>query len=130
MKTLLNIIQERLHITKNTGKYEYEYDFNLIQKVIYFYAECFLSWDDRNFIKKNGVSDNEYTSTLDNINDIIMCAENQPKQVRGILFNNEFKDKNEVKKITELFINLANDTDKELKNKVKELYVNACKINY
>ena len=128
MKTLLNTIQERLHITKNTG--EYEYDFNLIKKVIYFYTENFLSQDARDFIKKNGVSDYEYASTLDNINDIIMYAETKPKSVRGILFNNEFKDKQEVKKITELFINLANDTDEELKNKVKELCINACEINY
>ena len=131
MKTLLNTIQEKLHITKNTGKNVYidNIGFNLIKKVFTFYIENFLSQDEVDNIKKNGLPNYDYETFLDHINNIIADAENNSKSVRAILFNNEFKDKEEVKKITDLFINLPNNSDKELDNEVKELFLNICK-NY
>ena len=65
--------------------------------------------------------------TLDEINDTIASAERENRSVASILFNNEFKDKEEVKQITDLFINIPNETDKLFKEKVKEELLNAFK---
>lgn len=128
MKTLFNTIQEKLHITKDTGKNVlYDNNISLIKKVFAFYVENFLSKNEVDIIKKNGLYNYNFEKYLDHINDIIIDVENNTKSVRSILFNMEFKDKEEIQKIKDLFIKLSKNSDAELNDEIKELFLNICK---
>ena len=132
MKQLKDSILEKLIINKHSRSKTYirlsEDNLKLIQKVFNFYLTYFLSEETiKEISKKNKIDDERYYYTFDEINDIIASAERENRSVASILFNNEFKDKEEIKQITDLFINIPNETDKLFKEKVKEELLNAFK---
>lgn len=129
MKDLKDMVIEKMVITRDTKeKYPSLIEDNIyyIQKIFRFYIENFLSEKTVKSICKTGKIDNErYKYTLDEINDIIANAKRENRSVASILFNNEFKDKDDVKQVSKIFTKISKETDKTFIDRIKDELMDA-----
>ena len=130
MKQLKDIILEKLIINKHSKLKTHilltKDNLELIQKVFRFYVENFISDETIHKIcKKNKIDKERYEYTINEINDIIANAERENRSVASILFNNEFKHKENIQKIKDLFISITKEIDNSFIEQMKEQLLEA-----
>lgn len=132
MKQLNLYINEKLVIHNNSKSTIYsllsEDNIHYIQKVFRFYIENFLSEETvKNICKKGTIDEKRYNYTLTEINDIIENAQRENRSVASILFNNAFKDKDEVKQVKKIFDDITKETNKSFIKQIKDELLDAFK---
>lgn len=132
MKQLNLYINEKLVIHNNSKSAIYsllsEDNIHYIQKVFRFYIENFLSEETvKNICKKSTIDEKRYNYTLTEINDIIENAQRENRSVASILFNNAFKDKDDVKQVKKIFDVITKETNKSFIKQIKDELMDAFK---
>lgn len=132
MKQLNLYINEKLVIHNNSKSAIYsllsEDNIHYIQKVFRFYIENFLSEETvKNICKKGTIDEKRYNYTLTEINDIIENAQRENRSVASILFNNAFRDKDDVKQVKKIFDVIIKETNKSFIKQIKDELMDAFK---